>query len=148
MRPPWGRASRLVTVPDATQDAIEAAIAATIAETRATVAPAGPVGDELVDGGIHVPRRGQTPRVGLVDEGGVVLDDVLTEVVGRPAPTRRQSECHDSPADDDSQISHLLRSFTHQFVRYRKIINTIQIVQIRTREISSGWCRIRVTPFV
>ena len=49
-------------MPDSTQDAVEAAIAATIAETRTTVASTGSVGAELVDGLTVAARGGKRMR--------------------------------------------------------------------------------------
>lgn len=62
----WGRGSRLIAVPDDFHDAIEAAIAATIAETRATVSPAGDTGAELVDAVAVAARGGKRMRAAAV----------------------------------------------------------------------------------
>ena len=62
----WGRGSRLIAVPDDFTSAIEAAIVATIAETRATVAPAAATGAELVDAVAAAARGGKRMRAAAV----------------------------------------------------------------------------------
>ncbi|MCR6713239.1 MAG: polyprenyl synthetase family protein [Demequina sp.] len=53
-------------MPDATQDAIEAAIAATIAEVRATASPTGAIGEELIDALAVAVRGGKRMRAAAI----------------------------------------------------------------------------------